>query len=135
MSTHRKWKCSVNLPFTKSWNRLKHIWHHFPKVNIAANDVGKQFSFTIGFGNKMKLKSSCCHFFSFVFGVNMLLFTVSVFCIWVNYEKPWQILCLELCLMSTDWKWSPCQFGKIDICVISGQSDTDQLMILLPDTG
>ena len=33
-----KWKCSVNLPFTKSLKQLKHhTWHHFLKVYNAAD--------------------------------------------------------------------------------------------------
>ena len=35
-----KWKRSVNLLFTKSFNRLEHCtWHHFPNMSRAADDM------------------------------------------------------------------------------------------------
>ena len=60
----KKWKCSVNLPFTKTLNRSElRTRRHFLKISCSRRCWQTQFSSsTAGFGNEMKLKAKLSPF-------------------------------------------------------------------------
>jgi len=135
----KKWKCLVNLLFTKSWIRSEHhTWHHFLRMNCNRWCQQTQFSSTAGFNNKMKLKLRllpfsvhCIHTVNACFG-----FSFVVFYLWVNSDNVihWQtrhtgllqIPCFGSCPLSINWKILLICLVKY---VISGQSkkETDHL--------
>ena len=125
----KKWKRSVNLPFTKNLNRSEHhshTQHHFPKTNSSRRCQQTPFSSTVKFGNEIKLKSrmppfsliciQCERMFCFQFRI--------VFCIWVNSDTRWQTrhigLFQILCPLSIDRQWSLIRLARYKI---SDQTD------------
>ena len=136
----KKWKCSANMLFTKSLNKLKHLTqHHFPKMNCCGWCRQTQFWSAAGFGNKMKLKSKLLPF-SFIFGVNICF--VFGFCSLLLFEQI-LIHADRLCILGHSefhvWNhvlcqlaWN-CHWSSLARYAISGQSDTETKSPL-PDT-
>ena len=92
MHAPKKWKRSVNVPFTKSLNISE---HHiiFRRWTAADNDVNKPSShLPWNLVTRWSWNRGCHHFLSFVFGVNAhFIFGFIVFYLWVNSNTHWQL--------------------------------------------
>ena len=75
----KKWKCLLNLPFTKSLHNSEHrTRYHFPRMNRSRRCRQTQFSSTAEFCNEMKLKSRLPPFFlTRIWVSTRVLFSVS----------------------------------------------------------
>ena len=72
------------LPVTKIWTKW---WHHFPKMNSAADDnCLTQFS-AMGIGTEISWNWRCCHCFSFsTWYQHVLCFWFHILPTWVNAD-------------------------------------------------